>query len=129
MNNNLYLQEIILDKIKEAKIQRGYKTNKKLCEAFNRHFRTDIDNGLVKSLNKDFLFRMFSGQVKFLLSSHRFAKICEFLKISIDETHTPLKISKAAYMVDELIKQKPELEKQIYSVVQSITNLSQGIKV
>lgn len=123
------LEQTILTRVKKAKELRGYKTYKECCEAFNKYYKRDIDNGLVKSLNKDFLFRVFTGKVKFLLSNHRFAKICEFLKVDIDENTTPIKISKAAYMVDELIKQKPELEKQIYSVIQSITNLSKGVNI
>lgn len=128
MIKELHTESSILKKVKEAKDFRGYQTYKECCDAFNKEYQKDIEKGLVKSLNKDFLYRTFSGKTKFTLSNHRFAKFCEFLKVDTHETHTPLNISKAALMVDELIRQKPELEKQIHSVVRSITNLSKGVQ-
>lgn len=128
MIDEKYSEDIVIEKVKNAKELMGYRTNKQLIEAFNKEFKLDIEKKLVKSLNKDFLFRLFSKKIKSPLSNKRFAKICEFLKIDIEETRIDIKFSKAAYMVDELIKEKPELENQIYSVIKSITNLSKGVR-
>lgn len=130
MFNEQNLKELLIKQVKEAKELRGYKTYEQCCEAFNKRYESDINKGLFKQLNKDFLFRVFSSrheEKKFSLSNLRFAKLCEFLKVDLNATQTSLQISEAALMVDELIRQKPELEKQIYSVIKSITNLSKGV--
>lgn len=130
MVNEQNFKELLIKKVKEAKESRGYKTYEHCCEAFNKRYESDINKGLFKQLNKDFLFRVFSTKnkkMKFSLSNLRFAKLCEFLQVDMNATQTSLQISEAALMVDELIRQKPELEKQIYSVIKSITNLSKGV--
>lgn len=123
------MENSIIDKVKEAQKRRGFKSNKEFYNAFNKAYQHDIDNGFVKSLDKDFIYRVFSGKMKHPQFNSRFAKICEFLKVNIAEFNTSSEISQAAFMVDELIRQKPELEKQIYSVIQSITNLSKGVRI
>lgn len=132
MKNMQIDQKRLVEAVKEAKEVRGLNTYEKCCEAFNRHYKVDIDRGLVKSLNKDFLYRVLSkkkSEMKFSISNPRFVKLCEFLGVDMHETQTLHQISKAAFMVDELVKEKPELEKQIYSVVKSIANLSKGVIV
>lgn len=133
MFNEQNFKELLIKKIKEVEIAkelRGYKTYEQCCNAFNEYYEYDISKGLFKELNKDFLFRVFSStheEIKFSLSNPRFVKLCEFLKVDMNATQASLQISEAALMVDELIRQKPELEKQIYSVIKSITNLSKGV--
>lgn len=123
-------KNLLVEKVKRAKSLRGYKTYDECCKEFNRRYKFDIENGLIKELNKDFLSRVFAykhGNKNFSISNPRFAKLCEFLNVDMHDTHQQTSISKAALLVDELIKQKPELENQIYFVVESITNLSKGV--
>lgn len=125
-------QKRLVEAVKEAKELRGFKTYDKCCIAFNDRYHSDIEKGLVKPLNKDFLYRVLSkkkSEIKFSISNPRFVKLCEFLGVDMKETQISHKISEVAFMVDELVKEKPELEKEIFSVIKSIRNLSKGVKV
>ncbi|MPQ77161.1 hypothetical protein [Hydrogenovibrio sp. JE_KL2] len=120
-----YRNEIVR-RIKVAKDSKGFNTYEKLCIAFNKQYKQEIDNGLVKPLNKDFVFRVLTTET-FSLNNLRFAKLCEFLAVETHIQHQPSDISHAALLVDELVKQHPELSQQIDSVIESIANLSKGV--
>jgi len=117
-----YLEEI-RTRVQKALSDRGFRTHKDFYEAFNDYYSEDINKGLVTELNKDFISRFFNSE-KFSLSNPRFAKLCEFLKIDIDIKNTTQTISKTALRIDELLKQRPDLEKHINSVVISMTEIS-----
>jgi hypothetical protein len=115
--------EELRSRVQKTLSDRGFRTYKDCYEAFNDYYSEDIDKGLVAELNKDFISRFFNSE-KFSLSNQRFAKFCEFLKIDMGITHTPQTISKTALRIDELLKQRPDLEKHINSVVTSMTEIS-----
>ena len=117
-----HLEELRV-RVKKALSDRGFRTHKDCYEAFNDFYSKDINKGLVTELNKDFISRFFNSE-KFSLSNQRFVKFCEFLKIDMEITHIPQTISKTALRIDELLKQRPDLEKHINSVVTSMTEIS-----
>lgn len=119
-------KQMLTKQVEEVRISRGYRTYEQCCLAFNKFYEADIEKGSVKSLNKDFLYRVFNKQ-NFSISNPRFLKLCEFLKFKIDVVEVPIKISNAALMIDELLKQRPELEEQVNTVIKSIVMISKRV--
>ena len=73
------------------------------CKAFNNRYSEEIDSGLVRNLNKDFLSRVTRNDFK--VCSRRILKLCEFLQIKApDKQSDPLQV---------LTEQISEFEKKV----------------
>lgn len=117
-----YLSKLIFDAIKH----RSY-TYDECSKAFNIEFGKDIKAERIKPLNKDLLYRIKKNN--YSLASTRVAKLCDFLNIDELKKVSDTYLEKEAYMVNDLIKEKPELKPQINSLIQNIINLTKGMPI
>lgn len=97
-------------------------------DAFYRRYQTQISEGTKLAMNKDFLCRVRNNDFKVV--SKRVLDLCEFLEINpYEEVREPTCFKREFEKVERVVKQRPELEPKIKSILQSITEIAivQGV--
>lgn len=90
--------------------------------AFNSKYKVEIDKGLKAAMNKDFIQRVKTKDFKVV--SKRVEDLCKFLGVDpYVNQETKRCFEKEFAQVEQVIKQRPELEPKIKQLLHSITEI------
>jgi hypothetical protein len=91
---------------------------------YNQCYAKDIFNGKKTPLNKDFIQRLRSGKCKIV--STRVLGLCTFLDVNPYADELPGSVTREIRSLENLIRQRPELEKHLVNLIKSLGNLAKS---
>lgn len=115
------IKKEIRDRIFNAMKQRGF-TYEQCCQSFNSLHKEDINKHGLRQMNKDLLYRI--KKENFSPSNIRIVKLCEFLHIDVVNMRNTFDLSKEALRVDELVKERPYLQKEIGCFIDNLIDIT-----
>lgn len=113
----------IADDVNDA-LKRRKLTLRECVSLYNQAYEKDISAGKKTPLNKDFIQRLRSGKCKVV--SLRVLQLCSFLDIDPYERVLSGAVTRELEYLENLIQQKPELEKHLVSLVRGLGELAKS---
>ncbi|MHC3137907.1 hypothetical protein ACWPO0_19135 [Acinetobacter nosocomialis] len=93
-----------------------------VCNRFNLLNKNEIDLGLVKPLNKDFLLRIKNSDFKVV--NRRVLDLCDFLKIGINQKILSRTSMTAEFQnLERIALEHPSLEQKLKSLLAEVNDL------
>lgn len=93
-----------------------------VCNRFNLLNKNEIDLGLVKPLNKDFLLRIKNSDFKVV--NRRVLDLCDFLKIGVNQKILSRTSMTAEFQnLERIALEHPSLEQKLKSLLAEVNDL------